>query len=57
MREGSKVGFTLSGPRQSPRFYPPPRKRKGHVYPPPDMREKTQTRDKTQIQKTNILRR
>lgn len=57
MREGSKVGFTLSGPQQSPRFYPPPRKRKGHVYPPPDMREKTQTRDKTQIQKTNILRR
>ena len=35
----------------------PPRKRKGHVYPPPDKREKTQTRDKTQIQKTNIIRR
>lgn len=57
MREGSKIGFTLSGPQQSPRFYPPPEKKEGSCVPTPDMREKTQTRDKTQIQKTNILRR
>lgn len=35
MREGSKIGFTLSGPQQSPRFYPPPEKKEGSCVPTP----------------------